>query len=1578
MSFVVKAAKKVVKAVGNVISGVAKAVGKVVGAVVDFVISPFMGLFGVPDMPSDSAEAQRQQGVLIQTQGSNVNIPVVYGYRKIGSTVVFAETGAANNKYLWVAYVFCEGAIEGVRELFIDDVQISPSYISRLNTGNAVDIIDGRYANRVKLQLWGNGYKNQSSYTDYGLNSILADSPSWKSTHTFNGAVVLFARYEWKKIETQEDADNNPFSGNIPQVQMCVLGRRVASLINSGTADIAYEGVGYTERYSTNPAEILLDYLRNPRYGKGLTNDEIDWISFRKAALKCNQNVTYINGIQGPILTCNHVVDTGQTLMNNVKTMLSNMRAYMPYVQGKYKLKIEDAGNEDDILSGVATIVKTFNKDNIIGNITYTGIDRSAKYNQVVVRYVDPDQRWSVQEVVYPDTESERLLFQTQDGNRENKADITFPALTNYAVAKDMARLIFNKSRYQDSVSFKGDASCFNLEPGDNVYIDANILKFGTDPNAGAIPWRIVSIKLNNDYTFDIGCVRNPDFIYPHVRVGEIDIVLPPYTPKGAAIIYPGQAPQFPVGLVPPTNTIIEENEADRPGNGGGTTDPTDPTDGGGVGAPDGPINTDPINNPPPRPPVESELTDFVTINRVVYTTLNGQIYANLEFLQPGTPNYQSTHLWYKRNISSETVWTFQEVTDKPGEGNLISTRIGPLLNGFQYSVKTRVKYDTNQFSRFVNTSILNPASTGEEDPADFQETVGSGWTLNTDPLPLTRDTYLRSVVGQTLLTLGSPRTPRAMSVSLTQEIYNIPVNAYVRGVNIYYKPSVNKFWNRAQVSFDGTYVPGTAYTFDLPFGLGAAGTYQLYDFVFRLRYSDSTEAEVQYRAMGVRVETDAFGNNDFDPFYVVRPIANGRENVSAYQLITVENAPPGSVADPRDQKFAFTSIGNAVSGAERIFFRLQTPSTQDLTTWLGAKIYYKEVLATATTTEELTLAPVSNDVLGYFIEIPVNYDSMYEYVIVPLVDYAGTQTEANNAWYFAGVIHDRQADEDYPSTGNWYQEFVKEQSTTSVALAKIGTAAPAGPVRTTKFEKITIAEVSSSDPREIDITIDQTTASTGNGRIEGVKIFYKPSTFGYWFETTHTFSGYTEGSDYTFRFDGDLGARTAGTPGYRQANYDFIFRWVYDNGEEGIYQARAMEVQVQGRVSDYELVLASLLQEAVDSYGFETVENAPPGAVSDSRDLTISFDTQYSLANTATNSIKFYLNQPIDPLRAWAGVRMYIRQVVPGENPEFTIRDFSPVSKDVFGRLSFQEPVTFDRDYEYVIVPIVYYNRSKVEARQAWYGRGAIHGRLINGLVPNFFELLNFQLTDTDIALQRIKTEFEQIDPTVQVTNWRFRKVISGSLNNTNSYYQVQFYHQHIDGYLDCTIYRRQRNVYLLGLSGNAKYFGLGVWEKLVITDTNTDPNGVVTVNLRAPLAAINFNSNASATVAGTGTTGLYNALYYNYATSTWTPLIEKGPIVEDDFLIVVRTSSGISTKGLLLPASGTLNLGNGTWDYDIKNAKGIGETVDVADFNTQDVGWLRRLDEAILPPATNTLRTRMSSTALGYTPPSASPSVR
>lgn len=1153
MSFVVKAVKGVVKAVGNIVKGVIKAVGQVVKAVVDFVASPFMGLFGVPDMPSDAAEAERQQGVTLQRQGSNVNIPIVYGFRKIGGIVTFAETGAENNKYLWVAYALCEGPIEGLWDLWIDDHQMDPEVIVALNEGRTVNISTGKYKDRVKLQFVNQPYFYRG-FDQHPLRgrAITKDAPSWRDDMIYNGIAVILARYEWKEIKTQEDADNNPFTGNIPVVQTSVLGRRVASLLTTASEAVGYQTANYRERYSTNPAEILLDYLRNPRYGKGLKNNEINWSSFRVAAAKCNQEVPYFEGsnLRGPILTTNLVVDTGTSLFNNTKTLLTNMRGYLPYIEGRYKLKIEDAGNPVDILSGSATIVKTFNRDNIMGNITYTGIERGSKYTRVKVKYVSPDDKWTVQEQFYPTAnaagEAQVAQWVIDDGGRENEAEITFPGVTNPAIAYMMARTICLKSRYQDSLSFKADSTAFDLEVGDIIHVNANILKFS---GAGKltttdIPWRVVSVRMNNDMTFDVGCVRNPDFIYPHVRANEPDTVIPPYIPKGAEIYYPGNPRTIPIGVLPPTRSPhpgVPPPISPPPGFGEDPNPvipnptPTDPTapEGGGVGGPDGQPNdgTNPNDNPP-EPVIVYRFDDAIDITKVVYSTTPGTnaVSGEFTFAQPDHPQYAGIDVFWKINNNQFTTYRKAVFDSKAASGAELTFTIENLLPEREYQLIVRVFYTTGDVSEIRTISYIKPVPGETTDVEEGQEINENGWNVPIGVLTNKRNDYLDAIVGQTLLTGGSPRDPREMQVTITQHVEAEP-NDVIFGINVYYKPTDFTYWYRTTHIFSVDYVQGQPYTFTLPDDVGAAGTDDDYDFAFRIMYVDNTESKFQARFIQANVESPDGGiTYDYDPLAgaLTKTI---KEEVGKYPMpVTDEEPIDPPVVDTRTFTLAVLDRRqNPIKDlyGKQLFHFYPNPNFEDPDgLWLGVRVRYRS-LAYGANNElvQLDFLPVTRDEWGYLtLNFPINYNENYEYVITPVVRYAGAATETNKSWYGKGSINTNESATD---VDHW-QKLNFQLIDTKVATDKLSdtrTIDPANPtVQVKEFDLFQLDSVGDDNSKVYyRLKLDVSQIAT----YEGVRIYRRSiadaKTRQAWYTTHHGYGRWEIIEDTTSPTGGEV-----------------------------------------------------------------------------------------------------------------------------------------------------------------------------------------------------------------------------------------------------------------------------------------------------------------------------------------------------------------------------------------------------------------------------------------------------------------------
>ena len=94
---------------------------------VDFVTGIFEQVIGwlidVPDIPDfgDSDFDQFEKGILVNKQSNDASIPVVYGERLIGGTRVFLSTSGTDNRYLYIALVMCEGEINSIEEIRVDD-----------------------------------------------------------------------------------------------------------------------------------------------------------------------------------------------------------------------------------------------------------------------------------------------------------------------------------------------------------------------------------------------------------------------------------------------------------------------------------------------------------------------------------------------------------------------------------------------------------------------------------------------------------------------------------------------------------------------------------------------------------------------------------------------------------------------------------------------------------------------------------------------------------------------------------------------------------------------------------------------------------------------------------------------------------------------------------------------------------------------------------------------------------------------------------------------------------------------------------------------------------------------------------------------------------------------------------------------------------------------------------------------------------------------------------------------------------------------------------------------------------------
>ena len=420
-----------------------------------------------------------ETGILLNKQSIDASIPVIYGTRLVGGTRVFMETSGTDNTYLYMAIILGEGEINDITEIRIDDKAVTWSGDLADNTQRTVGSGDSNF------------YKDSASLITvephYGTDgqsasSLLSTLSSWGSNHKLSGLAYLALRFTW----------NQDAFSSIPKVQSVVQGRKVVTLASNLSEE--------TASFSSNPAFCLLDYLRNTRYGKGIATADIDLQSFYDASQVCVTQVTpYSGGSDINIFDCNAVLDTSKKIIDNVRTLLSGCRGYLPYTSGKYKLIIETTGS--------ASI--TLTEDDIEGGYTLNSENKNDKYNRVIVSFINPARNYQVDEVQFPPIDDSGLTsadqhatMKTADGGFLLEGKFDFQTITSPYQAEEMAEIILRRSREALKLNINVAGDGYDLAIGDIVNITHSSLGFS------AKAFRVLAITFNEDFSLGLTLVE--------------------------------------------------------------------------------------------------------------------------------------------------------------------------------------------------------------------------------------------------------------------------------------------------------------------------------------------------------------------------------------------------------------------------------------------------------------------------------------------------------------------------------------------------------------------------------------------------------------------------------------------------------------------------------------------------------------------------------------------------------------------------------------------------------------------------------------------------------------------------------------------------------------------------------------------------------------------------------------------------------------------------------------------------------------------------------------------------------------
>ncbi len=478
-----------------------------ISAVISFFTNPIVALVAtiaiawlfrpkVPDLPDFGVnEADDfETGVLLNKQSNDANIPVIYGERLVGGTRVFVETSGTDNTYLYVAIVLCEGEINSIEEIRVNEEVVTFDGALSDNVQRNVASSDSTFYKADPNEENGSAESTIIVEPHFGTDgqsasSLLSTLSNWGSNHKLSGLCYLAFRFKWNQ---------DVYSG-IPKIQAKIKGKKVVAYNSSLVAQ--------TPAFTTNPAWCLLDYLTNSRYGKGLTTNEINLQSFYTASQVCETQVTPYNGSSDiNIFDTNAVIDTSKKLLENVRELLKGCKGYLPYTAGKYSLIIETIGS--------ASI--TITEDDIIGGYSLQTPAKNETYNRVIVSYVNPDRNYQVDEVQFPPiddsglpTADKHATMKTDDGGFLLEGRFEFgKVITNTYQAEEMAEVILRRTRDSLRLSINVSFSAYDLAIGDIVNITHSSIGFS------AKPFRVLAIKFNPDFTLGLDLVEHQNSHY--------------------------------------------------------------------------------------------------------------------------------------------------------------------------------------------------------------------------------------------------------------------------------------------------------------------------------------------------------------------------------------------------------------------------------------------------------------------------------------------------------------------------------------------------------------------------------------------------------------------------------------------------------------------------------------------------------------------------------------------------------------------------------------------------------------------------------------------------------------------------------------------------------------------------------------------------------------------------------------------------------------------------------------------------------------------------------------------------------
>tara|TARA_X000001382_G_scaffold40200_2_gene26951 strand:+ start:6726 stop:8225 length:1500 start_codon:yes stop_codon:yes gene_type:complete len=433
----------------------------------------------------------QDNGMLVNKASNTANLPVIYGSRRVGGTRVYLQTTDNNGvtsgtQYLHIVLAYAHGGALADGSHNMDGPSATKIILNDRDAWTSSGGIDSYFSGVLDVALF-RGPTDQTHSVGREYNTFddfdARKSDEWTSDYRMRGVAYLYARLKFSR-------DKFPTS---PTIFIEANGQRIkdVDLMIANADGSATEDALRTHSKHDNPANILLDYLMNSTYGKGLAKDELDLATFSSAK-------SYFDTIG---LTFKGAIDTEDTIFNNVQKILGSSNANLYYNKGKYAISVNRVRTTSE-----KNAAFEFNTGNIIGGWTISLGSKKSRYNQMKVNYFNPENNWQPNSKIMKGLGSDDYL--TADGNFVNEGTVDLDMIGNETMAQKVAQYYLDQSRFTTTVQFKAAHTALELKVDDLVKVNHEVPGW-TGAN---IKYMIVqSVVFNQDSTVDVTLQEYPN-----------------------------------------------------------------------------------------------------------------------------------------------------------------------------------------------------------------------------------------------------------------------------------------------------------------------------------------------------------------------------------------------------------------------------------------------------------------------------------------------------------------------------------------------------------------------------------------------------------------------------------------------------------------------------------------------------------------------------------------------------------------------------------------------------------------------------------------------------------------------------------------------------------------------------------------------------------------------------------------------------------------------------------------------------------------------------------------------------------